>query len=664
MAINTRDRRHAALLDQVVIFPDVDAEGAQDRAWMQQSYYIAEGAPAIIPVDGSGSIDDTLDADFYGGTTAVASSDELLGWNVALDGHTYIIDVTKYQRSILDISTPQNDDAAEAGEKSLSRQGFWIREQTDWRHGAGQEFFDGVDSIRTRYFASKNVDPWTRGRLCLLHDTIKKFTSVAANFSCFDIGERLYLIDGQFLRFTLDPTLETPAFTNIDCDATIADTTTDGNRIYIAFGGANPLKVVDVGGTTDTVLGTETPDIVEFANGRLIGADGKRLYELSSAGVATNIRDDFRTNWLWKCITGHPEAIFAAGTVNNYSEFYATAADPDTGALLPPAFAGHLPRGETVNCMGQYAGVIVIGTSRGLRVATVANRSLSIGKLIEISGGVTSLAMFERFVWFSWPNFDTTSTGLGRADLSVNVDDSTFVPAYASDIMANNLQGTVQGIAIVGDRRYFAVNGSGLWAETQYLAPLGYVESGDIRFSVSADKIFTGVEIRHDALKGTVGADVLFDDDSSRSLGFNGQPNSTISVLDDAQGIGLGASLRINLSRSTDDATQGPCIRNWVLNGLPRPKRSLEIILPVILKTKVVDLRKNEVLQDPLKEMRHLEDLASSRQLVVYQEGDATYGVRVSSVGIDAEGIRGWIRAGEVVWFECTALVRLLTKEA
>lgn len=613
-----------------------------------------------------GSIDDELDADFFGSDVGVV--EDLGGWHVALNGRTYLIDVTKYERAILDSNTPQTDDAAQPGEKSLSRLGFWPREQTDWSHGAGQELFDDPEeSDRRRFFASKGMDVWVRGQLCLLPGTDLKLASTEDNLTCFDVGDRLYVVDGINLRFTADPTPDTPSFTTVNCDNAIVDWTTDGNRIYLAFGGANVLKVVDVGGAVDTTLGAATPDIVEFANGRLIGADGKILYELDSVGVPTTIRDDPRSGWLWRAVVGHPEAIFAAGTVNDLSEFYAVTPSPTDTALTAPVFAGSLRRGETVVSLAQYQGLVVIGTSDGIRVATVTDRKLSIGELIEIPGDVRAMSVFGRFCWFTWTNYDTDSTGLGRLDLSVVTSPDTFVPAWASDIMAGTeaapIQGVSSGVAQHNGRRYFTIVESGVWGETGDLVADGFLDSGDIRYGVLADKIFTGVEIQHDPLEGSVGAVVTFNDDTSRSLGVGNAASSVASVLDEAQGSGLSVSLRIIADRATSPLTAGPCIRSWILNALPRPRRVTEIVLPLILKTRVVSLRNVDTEFDPLEEVRRLDALASSAELVTYQEGDATYQVRVSSVAIGAEGVRSWTQDG-TRWFQATVLVRLLTKES
>jgi len=672
VAINTKPRRHVALLDQQVIFPDSpgNLDTAQQRAWALGHYY--DATPSVPPVatPGAGSIDDSLDADFYGGSVAVASSDSLAGFYVAIDGMPLLIDLKQYEQNILDSQTPQTDDAAEAGEKSLSRSGFWDREQTDWSFGAGQALYDVPESNRARFLASKGIYPWTPRELSLLHATALRRASAETNLKLLSVAGLLYLVDNTFLRFTSDPNIETPVFTSTTArPAAITSITSDGARVFIAFGGANALQAGTVNSATFANLGTETPSIVHYTNGRLLGATGALVYELSATGVKTDIRTDPRTGWVWTAIAGMPSAIFLAGAVSDVSEIFAVSVNTDTGGLLPPVWADGLPYGETVRAMVGYppGGVVCIGTSKGVRVARVNGTSLERGELIPIPGGVNALAVRDRFCWFTWTNPDTGSTGLGRLDLSVSTSVATQVPAYAMDVQAEGIQGNVSSVALFGDRAFFTVIGSGLWGQNEYLVPGGFVESGHIRYSVLPDKIFTGVSIRHAPLQGGLSASIEFDDMTERSIGVGGNQGTTVTVLDDAGAAGLSASLRLGLTRSVTDPTAGPVVRAWVLNAIPRPKRVIEFIVPVILRTHIEDLRGNDQPIDPLVTYRKLEALASSARLVLYQFGGATYTVRVASVIIPAGSVRSWMddpHSRLEQWIETTAFVRLLSKEA
>lgn len=620
-----------------------------------------------------GSISDGLSADFYGSTAGVASSDDLARLHVAVDGRQYLIDVRRYSRTILDSQSPQSDDAAEAGEKSLSRAGYWVREQTDWSHGAGQRLFDAPTSSRLRFESSHGVEVFERDQLSLLHDTALRHSTTETNVDCFAVGGYLYVVDANFLRFTNDPDVATPTFTSVDFTDNIVDWTTDGDRIYVTFGAALPPKVVNVGGTTVSTLGAETPDIIGYANGRLVAADGATLYELDSLGAkigATDIRVDPRSSAVWTGITGAPSAIFVGLNAGDVGEIYAMTVDDATTALTAPVYAGGLPYGETVRCLAAYppGNVVVIGTSKGLRIAVVDGLSLHFGERIDVDGGVNAVALRDRFAWFTWTNPRLDTTGVGRVDLSVSTSVDTFVPAYAEDVQADGITGTVRGVAVLQgassdrERAYFAVLSSGVWGESDDLVAQGTVESGHMRFGVLPAKIFTSLEVHHEPDVGSVGAAITYDNGSSQFLGGGPTGGKTLTSLSAGSGGALSASLALLLTRDGTDATLGPTVRAWEMSALPRPRRVLEVILPILLYTRVEDLRGHEQHYEPLTEIRRFEGLAATSRLVTYQEGDDTRKVRVASVAVPEGGVRSWQREG-VRWFETLVMLRLLSKE-
>jgi len=621
----------------------------------------------------AGSISDGLSADFYGSTLGVVSPSDLGATQVALDGRQYLIDLTRYSRTILDSQAPQQDAGAEPGEQSLSRSGYWTRQQTDWSGGAGQEIFDDASSSRSRFFSSVGLEVFDRRRLSLLHDTALRIASSATNLKVFAVDRRLYLVDGQHIRHTDDPDVSTPVTVDVDCSLPITDVTTDGDRIYIARGATNGILVMDVGGNSATAFGSETPDLVEYVNGRLMAAEGNELYELAADGTVVGgsaLMTDPRTDAKWVAITGTPQAIFAAVNAGDVAEVYATTVDDQSGALLPPTYAGGLPWGETIRCMAAYppGNLVVIGTDRGIRVAIADGAQLLIGERIDIDGGVNDVDLRDRFCWFTWSNVRIGATGLGRLDLSRSISDATFVPAWAEDLAADTT-GEVTGVTTLRraggarDRRYFTVAGVGLYGETDELVEQGSLETGQIRFGILPNKVFTSVEIRHEDTLGSIGAALTFDDGSSAFIGGGPTTGGTRMVLDSGGNAGLSASLALMLTRDDNDPTQGPVVRAWALSALPQPPRVVEIILPIVLHTKVQDLRGHERTFRPLAEVQRLERLASSSQLVVYQEGADTRRVRVASVAIPDGGVRSWSRDGEP-WLETIVYVRLLCKEA
>lgn len=624
----------------------------------------------------TGSIANELSAELYSSTLGVVSLEDIDNLHVAIDGRQYLIDVREYRRAVLESQTPQSDDAAEPGEKSLSRAGYWPREQADWSLGAGQTLFDGPESAspRRRYLSSYGWDVWTRHELSMLYDTALRLSSTNTNLDCFTVGGLVHFVDGSFIRYTSDPDVASPSFTSVDFTDSIVDWTTDGDRIYAVFSGSLVPKVITVGQTTVSTLGTTTPDIIEFADGRLVAADGATLYELDSSGAkvgSADIRVDPRTGAEWVAVTGAPSAIFAALNVGDVAEIYAMVVDDVTTGLTAPTYAGGLPYGETVNCMAAYppGNLVVVGTSKGIRAARIGanGRTLNFGERIDIAGGVEAVELRDRFCWFTWSDPRPGSTGLGRLDLSEGTSEVTFVPAYAEDVQFATT-GTVTGVTSLlqsgasRERRYFVVSGKGFYGEGDDRVPEARIETGQIRFGVLVPKIFTGVTVRHEDAPGFISGDLTFDDGAVVSLGGGDPENRTSTELATGGRAGLSASLGLDGTRDDADTTLGPVIRAWEMAALPRPKRVIEYVVPVILRSKVTDLRGHERPFSPLAEMRHLESLAASSRLVPYQEGSDFQRVRVSSVAIAAGGVRSWER-GAVTWFEATVLVHMLSKE-
>ena len=69
---------------------------------------------------------------------------------VELDGVAYLVDTRQYSRTTVPALREQRDTSKEPGENTLDTTGAWVRSQTDWSLGAGQEHFDLDDSDRRR----------------------------------------------------------------------------------------------------------------------------------------------------------------------------------------------------------------------------------------------------------------------------------------------------------------------------------------------------------------------------------------------------------------------------------------------------------------------------------------------------------------------------------
>lgn len=575
---------------------------------------------------------------------------------VSIGARSYLIDLKKYQRRIIPPVRPPQDNSTEPGEQSLNQEGLWRRSQSSWHLGAGQEFFDDADSRRERFWRSKGLNPWTKKHLTLLNDTALKRASANTNLRTLLVGSYLYIADGSELRFTADPTVGSPTFTDSTAGGTaIASITTDGAKVWAAVGTTGIRETV-AGSTSATTLIAGTYTLVGYVNGRLLAANANVLYEISRAGVATTIWTHPNPNFIWNVFAGAPNAAYLGGISADRTDIYAVTTLDATGALAAPTLAASLPDGETLNSIEHYAGVLLLATSRGLRLAVIgSNNSIQFNRAISI-GNVTATEGQGEFVWFSWSNYDAISTGLGRVDLSSFTDD--MVPAYASDLMAT-AQGTVQSIASFGGRRYFAVSGAGFYGETATLVSQGVLNTGKIRYGTTEKKAATSLDLRHLSLPtdAEIEASVITEDEAVTAIGESAVPNSLSPTTPLGMSIQRTEALQVQLTlkRAT---VLGPDLTRWTLYSRVTPVLSEEIIAPLIIHDEVrTGLGEGlKVYYNTLEHFLFLKNLADTKALQTYQEGSSAWTVYVSELEVQPAD---W--NADDTFFNATILVRMIT---
>jgi hypothetical protein len=571
---------------------------------------------------------------------------------VGIGGRGYVIDVPRYQRETIDALRPPQDTGEQPGDRSLNTVGVWRQVISDWAYGAGQAFLDAADATQRRYRSSKGVDPSEDGILKLLHDTASLLASSSAA-KCLAIGTRLYVSDGSDLKFAASDTFASP--TVVAQGDTIRDFTTDGDRYFCAIG--TDIKTGAIGSAgAPTTFSTYDAQLVQYALGRLIAAKTGELAEISATGVATAIQTPFNQAAVFVAIVPAPTGIFVAYNTGDRGEFLYIGINAATGALATALPAGELNDGEFIYAMAYYQGNMVLGTSRGIRVADIVqDRGLSPGPAIEVGGAVRCLEPQAEFCWFGWTNYDTGSTGLGRLDLSLETEPN--VPAYWSDLMATT-QGNVISVCSFNDKRYFIVSGIGFYGESADLVPSGQALSGALRFDTFERKITVSVDVRHEPLEGTVALSVVNEMGTETAAGTSSTqgslgPPSTFST-NDANGESL--DIRVTLNRDADVATLGPRLQRWTLRSLTVPERTDSIMLPIIMKQKVMTPNRGETTYDPLDEWRFLKSLEASRTPTLYQEGHNAETVIVDKVQVAPE-----MWSNDIHWFEGIIWVRLYT---
>lgn len=596
-----------------------------------------------------------FDTPFYQG--AQVASDTPYYLPVSIGARSYLIDLKKYQRRTIPPIRPPQDNSSEPGEQSLNQEGLWRRSQQSFHLGAGQEYFDDEDSVRQRFWTSKGVNPWTRKHLTLLNGTESKRASANTNLKIILVGTRLYIVDGTELRFTSNPTVSSPTFTDSTAGgSTIASVTTDGAKVWAAVG-ATGIRETVAGSTSATTLIAGTYTLVGYVNGRLLAANANVLYEISRAGAATTIWTHPNPNFIWNVIAAAPNAAYVGGFSADRSDIYSITTLDATGALTPPVLAASLPDGETLQSIEHYAGVLLLATSRGLRLASVgSNNVLQFGKVITTPGSISATEGQGEFVWFGWNNYDAVSTGLGRADLSSFTDD--LVPAYASDIMAT-AQGSVVSIATFSGVRFFAVNGIGFFGETGTLVSSGVINTGRIRYGTTEKKAATSLDLRHDALPSgaSIQASVITEEGSTTVVGSSDVPGSLSPSSPLSMTVQRTEAIQVQLTLNRA-AVLGPSLNRWTLYSRVTPVLSDEIIVPLIIHDEVRS-QAGEGQSIPYNTLEHylfLKGLADTKSLQIYQEGSSAWNVYVSEVEVQPTD---WNQND--TFFNGTILVRLIT---
>ena len=498
---------------------------------------------------------------FYSGT----GSTQLVPYvfPVALNGRAYQLDVKSgaFSRQFDDRTRSSVDQSTEPGEAAINTQGLWRRSQSSWHYGAGQTYSDTADAEQYRFRASKGVNVWDRGKCSLLPDTSVAYASANTNLYMATASNRIYGADGQSIKYTTDFSAFTTV-TGTDASA-IYSLTSDGYNVFYSYASGD-IDQTNAGVSTSSNYITHIEaGHMAYVRGRLMvagqGTDKRKIWNITTtpgssannpSALFTHPNDDFN----WVGFAGGQNNIYCAGYAGNKSLIYKTAIKADGTALDIPTVAGELPLGEIVQAIDAYLGFIVIGLQNGLRFCSSdSDGNLVIGPLIETGSAVTAFTSIGKFVYFAWANYDTTSTGIGRMDISTQV--SANQPVYASDLMATG-QGAIVDIHEFAGSPVFTVSGLGAYRQhATDLVSSGYLQSGVYRWGVPDSKFIPKWDLRTDPLKGTVAIAVTADGGSLRDVGTQSKVGSLDSTFNGYEDRVFEAEVRLTLSRSATDAT-------------------------------------------------------------------------------------------------------------
>jgi len=573
---------------------------------------------------------------YYSGT----GSSELVPdiYPIAINGRPYLLDVLSNEFSrVFDARVRDSvDQSTEPGEASLNPQGLWRRSQSSWHYGAGQQYADTADAEAFRFNTSKGVNPWTRGRLTLLSDTSQALSSANSNLYMVTASSRLYLSDGQNVKFTTDLS----SFTTVTGTAAsnIYSLASDGYSVFYSYANGD-IDQTNAGISTSSayITGIEAGKM-GYVKGRLMvggqGVDKHRLWNItttptSSANNPSPLFSHPNTNFEWVGFAAGQNQIYCAGFAGNKSFVYKTAVKADGTSLDIPTVAAELPLGETITAIHGYLGYVVIGLQDGFRFCSADdNGNLVVGPRIVLSGQVDEFAGIGKYIYFSYKNFDSTSTGIGRMDISVFV--STNQPAYASDLMVTG-QGAIPDVHEFGNQPVFTVAGLGLYKQhATNLVSSGYLESGIFRWGVPDPKIVAKLDIRALPLDGSVTLAISNDNGAYNSFTTWSTSDAKEATIEGLEDKAFEAEIKVTLTRDAA-GTAGPILTRFMARAFVASLRSQIFTVPLLMHHRL-QIQGKEYWQDVDTEMGYLRDLVDTPKVVTYQENQETFPVVVENV--------------------------------
>ena len=559
------------------------------------------------------------------------SATDIVGvWEVAINGRPYKAYQELHQRRFTDLIRQQADTAEEPTERSLNPEDLWRRSQDDWVLGSGQSFYDDRESARKRYHDSRGVTPWERGEISLLPD-VSRIDSLSGTIGKAVLAQgSIWVNRGNRLGvYDLDSGSWSETST---VDHTIRDIATDGTNVYIAqrndAATDGTVEVISEGSTTPATLNDVIPDRVAYERGRLMVSAAWAIFNIMDVSTTDSppslTAAAINEHWEWTAFGSGMANIYVAGHSDQLSMIYRISIREDGTALTAPVAATQMPDGEFVTAISSYMGVILLGTTRGLRIALPQGGSLQYGPAIETDKPVQAMEGQGRFVWFGGDG------ALHRADLSRFLPPPmNLAPASAPDVEAPT-SGAVTSIFTIDDRPLFVVEDSGIYHQdaSGYIDD-GWLTSGKISFGLADPKQFlyldASAEIQGD---DTVEVDLAVDGSAFSHIGTLNATTPTESF--EIEETGERAEVRLRLISA--DGSTTPVVTRFTLRALPVPRRTESIQVVLDLSRSLVALNGSVNFRDVWAEFTSLQDLVRSGEPVTYQEFDRSWRASVENV--------------------------------
>ena len=517
----------------------------------------------------------------------------------------YATDETPYRRQTAEYRKQQVDQSTEPGEQTLT--GWWLRSQSSFHNGSGINFYDpsAGETVNYRFADSDNVDVWTKGQVTLLKETAAMTgvtTGVYKVLSIMDgaTDKILGWIPASTTIKNYTPTGTAVEYTHVTGIGTPLDTAilaiaTDGIHLFIADNDhiyTGPIATPTAGYSRYYNTGSEKV-VLGWVKQRLVACIGASVYELTNAKGSTHALPTAtythpNADWTWSSISEGGSAIYAAGYAGGNSAIYKFVLSTTTGSmptLTSGIIAAQLPIGEIVYKIESYLGYLMIGTNKGMRVASISDTTgdLSYGPLIfEDTNGVYDFAFRDKYVWAT--GTIGTSPGLYRIDLGTEIESLRF--AYAKDTYLSTATGYATSVDFIGNTNQIAFTTSGsngiAVQSTTVLSATGSITTGKIRYSTLEPKVFKVIKGLVNNTNGGLTIESIDTMGSARTIGNFAKgdfvPEVNVSYPVGAQEY---MSFKFTISRNSTTTSLGAIFDGYQLKSLPAIPRQRIIQYPL-----------------------------------------------------------------------------------
>ena len=566
---------------------------------------------------------------------------------VVLDGYQYAIETKEYKHTSR--PTMRNASAVNgaADDSLFDLDGAWARYRHSWHLGAGQELDDlgDEDSSPYRYLKSFNFKPWVNGQLktTVTWEKLTNALSGSMTTGVLEVCHQWALVSNGPTTKTAPSAGQTGTIASADAEwlsvtgltGNVTAASNDGVQFFI--GTTNALYALQSGATAASSLSAGNVDTVAFVANRLLVGNGNILYEVGSTGTRTAIVTHFQASFRWTIIFAIGSKIYVGGYAGDRSELYTLATD-SAGALVRSTEAAPFQRGEAIVSAESYAGFVLLGTSYGIRFATVgADGTLTYGPLINpydfsVQGPIVCADGYAYVAGEVSGDSGTYSTAILMLDLSRFTE--PLRPAYAIVHATGDTDEWYHVLAIStnGDLIGFDQNSEqvAVVQSNSNAYPAAYIQSGLIRFGTIEPKVLMQIDVGFDELPtGCTLKAAVYDEDWT-VIAFD-----TAVAGDTELTVGLGNTevrgCYVELYVEMADSTTEVVVRWWRLRGYPVVPAVQQWLLPIIA-TEYVTMGAGSgarIRQDPQAMVDRLQALWETKEATTLVIGTKSYAVRV-----------------------------------